>query len=258
MTVNIWQQNLNKSDIAQQDLINSINPNKYDIIALQEPYIDFLGNTCANPRWYPLLPAAHHDNPKKTQAITLINKHLLSSSWQQNKVNTQDIVSVSIATLAGTSTILNIYNDGDHPRSLHEVRKALEENASTTQSIHSTKMIWLGDFNQHHPLWDKERNSHLFTSNNLDAAQILLDLLTDYDMIMALPKNIPTLRATCTKNLTRPDNIFCSNYLRILLTQCLTHPNYWFELWNQEERNREIGKNMLTCPTEHGRISRRS
>ena len=27
---------------------------------------------------------------------------------------------------------------------------------------------------------------------------------------------------------------------------------YWFELWNQEESNREIGKNMFTCPTEHG------
>ena len=86
-------------------------------------------------------------------------------------------------------------------------------------------MIWLGDFNRHHLLWDEERNSHLFTSNNLDAAQILLDLLTDYDMIMALPKNIPTLRATCTKNLTHPDNVFCSNDLCILLTQCLTHPN---------------------------------
>ena len=36
------------------------------------------------------------------------------------------------------------------------------------------------------------------------------------------------------------------------------HSLSWFELWNQEERNSEIGKNMLTCPTEHGRISRRS
>ena len=57
MTVNVWQQNLNKSDVAQQDLI-SIDPNTYDIIAIQEPYIDFLGNTRANQRWYPLLPTA--------------------------------------------------------------------------------------------------------------------------------------------------------------------------------------------------------
>ena len=86
-------------------------------------------------------------------------------------------------------------------------------------------MIWLGDFNWHHPLWDKECNSHLFTTNNLDAAQILLDLLTDYDMIMALPKNIPTLHTTHSKNLIRLDNIFCSSEIRTLVTQCLTHPN---------------------------------
>ena len=163
-----------------------------------------------------MVPLTTHSSPrqpKENPSNHLINKHLLSSSWQQNKVNTQDIVSVLIVTLAGTITILNIYNDSDHPRSLHEIRKALEENASTTQSIDSTKMIWPGDFNQHHPLWDEERNSHLFTTNNLDATQILLDLLTDYDMFMALPKNIPTLRATHSKNLTHPDNVFAAmNY----------------------------------------------
>ena len=209
--VNIWRQNLNKLDIAQQDLTNSIDPNTYDIITLQEPYIDFLGNTCTNQRWYPLLPTAHCNNPKKTQAVTLINKRLLSSSWQQNMVNMQDIVSVSIVTSAGTIIILNIYNNSAHSSSLQVIQKTLEENALTTRSIDPTKMIWLGNFNQHHPLWDEECNSHLFTTNNLDTAHILLDLLTDYDMIMALPKNTLTLRATCSKNLTCLDNIFCSN-----------------------------------------------
>ena len=56
MTVRIWQQNLNKLDIAQQDLINSTNVNAYDILILQEPYIHFLGNTRANQKWYPILP----------------------------------------------------------------------------------------------------------------------------------------------------------------------------------------------------------
>ena len=50
-------------------------------------------------------------------------------------------------------------------------------------------MIWLDDFNQHHLLWDEECNSHLFTANNLDATQILLDLLRDHNMTMTLPKD---------------------------------------------------------------------
>ena len=78
-------------------------------------------------------------------------------------------------------------------------------------------MIWLGDFNRHHPLWDEERNVHLFTTANLDAAQPLLNLLATYGMKMALPKGIPTLEAMNTKNYTRPDNVFCSSALLIPL-----------------------------------------
>ena len=192
-TVNVWQQNLNKSDVAQQDLINSIDPNMYmyDIIAIQEPYIDFLGNTQANQRWYPLLPTAHRNDPKKTRVVTLINKRLLTSSWQQNKVDSQDIVLVTISTSVGRITILNIYNDGAHSRSMDTIQQTLADDASHARSIDPSKMIWLGNFNRHHPLWDEERNAHLFTANNLDAAQTLLDLLADHNMIMALPKDIP-------------------------------------------------------------------
>ena len=117
-TMNIWQQNLNKLDTAQQDLINSIDPNIYDILVLQEPYIDFLGNTHANQRWYLLLPSTHHNNPKKTCTVTFINKGILSSTWQQIRVESQDIVAVSIDTTAGLITIFNIYNDSDHSNSL--------------------------------------------------------------------------------------------------------------------------------------------
>lgn len=39
------------------------------------------------------------------------------------------------------------------------------------------QFIWLGDFNRHHPIWDEERNAHLFTRGALDAAQPLLDLI---------------------------------------------------------------------------------
>ena len=76
------------------------------------------------------------------------------------------------------------------------IQQTLTDDASHTHSIDPSKMFWLGDFNHHHPLGDEEQNAHLFTTNNLDAAQTLLDLLADHNMIMALPKDIPTLRAT--------------------------------------------------------------
>jgi len=48
----IWQENLNKSDIAQHCILSGpITAKDFDIIAIQEPCIDDLGNTKATPDW---------------------------------------------------------------------------------------------------------------------------------------------------------------------------------------------------------------
>ncbi|KIK37495.1 hypothetical protein CY34DRAFT_92648, partial [Suillus luteus UH-Slu-Lm8-n1] len=44
----IWQQNLNASMAAQEALLNSSVANHWDIIVIQEPYLNFLRNTRAN------------------------------------------------------------------------------------------------------------------------------------------------------------------------------------------------------------------
>ena len=41
----IWQQNINQSLEGQLDLLHSLKADRYDIVAIQEPHIDFLGRT---------------------------------------------------------------------------------------------------------------------------------------------------------------------------------------------------------------------
>ncbi|RPD60340.1 hypothetical protein L226DRAFT_425626, partial [Lentinus tigrinus ALCF2SS1-7] len=69
-------------------------------------------------------------------------------------------------------------------------------------------LIWLGDFNRHHPSWDDPANHHLFTTDNLRRAEVLINYLTRFSLEQALPPSLPTLEATRTKNHTRPDNVF--------------------------------------------------
>jgi len=52
----IWQQNLNRSLEGQLDLLQSMKDKSYDIAAIQEPHIDFLGQTRSNPYWMVLYP----------------------------------------------------------------------------------------------------------------------------------------------------------------------------------------------------------
>ena len=58
----IFQQNLNKSDKAQYELINLPIHNNWDLILLRELYIDALGNTKANHNWHVLYPTSHLAN----------------------------------------------------------------------------------------------------------------------------------------------------------------------------------------------------
>ena len=87
-------------------------------------------------------------------------------------------------------------------------------------------VVWLGDFNRHHTLWDEERNAHLFTKMALEATQPLLDMISRYDMQMALLKDIPTLEACATKNFMRVDNVFCSAELYDRFKSCNTFPHW--------------------------------
>lgn len=73
-------------------------------------------------------------------------------------------------------------------------------------------------------MWDKERNKHLFTTANLEKAQMIIDWHTDWNLTMALPKDIPTLEASSTKNLTHPDNVFLSHQLRNRITKFTAIP----------------------------------
>jgi hypothetical protein len=93
-----------------------------------------------------------------------------SSSWTQIDIKSPDVVGIQIAGAQGTLRILNIYNDCTHDRSLAAVEDAMR-NMHARQGVRTPiRYLWMGDFNRHSPLWDEERNHHLFTAGALEAA----------------------------------------------------------------------------------------
>ncbi|TFK17099.1 hypothetical protein FA15DRAFT_550429, partial [Coprinopsis marcescibilis] len=109
----IWQQNINKSLIGQTDLLVSMKQ-KYDICAIQEPYIDFLGLTQANSNWTVIYPHNHLKNPKATQSLLLINSRISLDAWTPTVIDSQDVTGIEIYGDFGTIQIFNIYNDCKH------------------------------------------------------------------------------------------------------------------------------------------------
>jgi len=200
----IWQQNLNKNLTSQLDLLHSLDPNKYDLAMLQEPYIDFLGRTQANPYWEVVYPTKHLENPKKTRSIILVNRRISTDTWMPILSDSGDLTGIKLTSNNTTMHLFNIYNDCAHSETLNALDRCLQQLRTQQHGNERTEdsMLWFGNFNWHHPMWDKERNRHLFTSANATAAAILIDLLGAYGMYMALPKDTPTLEAKATKNYT--------------------------------------------------------
>ncbi|PPR08172.1 hypothetical protein CVT24_012139 [Panaeolus cyanescens] len=161
---------------------------------------------------------------KATRAVTLISTAISTNSWTQERVESPDVVVVNVRAVGVRLRIYNIYNDCKHDKSLEVLDRDLRRSGAWRRGGRgvSEGMIWAGDFNRHHPLWDEERNHHLFTTSNLKAAQKLLDLTAAYNMIMMLPKDMATLEASSTKNRTRVDNVFCSAEIVDRMWTCTT------------------------------------
>ena len=79
----IWQQNLNKSDKAQFNLINTLLHKDWDILLLQELYINNLGNTKATSRWHVIYPSSHLTDGSACRSVILVNAELDTNTWAQ-------------------------------------------------------------------------------------------------------------------------------------------------------------------------------
>ena len=113
----------------------------------------------------------------------------------------------------GPVEVFNIYVDCLHDNALEVMRRRVAEGGR------DRKMVWLGDFNRHHPLWEAPRNAHMFTRANMSSAERLIDLMREAGMEMVLPAGLPTLENSAG-NTTRPDNVFASTVLEGDFVRC--------------------------------------
>ena len=193
--IHFWQQNLNKSLTAQLDLLNQVDPKHINLIFIQELHINFLNLTRTNHHWTDIYPTAHHNTPAKTRSVTIVNKSISKNSWCQVPLDSSDVTVMELKINNLSMTIYNIYNACESTDTLSLLHAHWLPWTANSSSSNSSSMIWLGDFNHHHPLWDAPEDHQLFSTANLNAASQPISLLEKHNMEMALPAGIPTLKA---------------------------------------------------------------
>jgi hypothetical protein len=159
----------NRSPNCQHGLISSRRLAKHniDIIALQEPSVNFLSKTIASRDWIPIYPSTHGKQPEKTRSITLIRGNILTESWEQLNFPSRDVTALRIKEKWGTIMLFNIYNDCENSETITALtnyhRQHIRSILGTETTLQDHHLIWLGDFNRHHPYWDKPKDNRLFT-----------------------------------------------------------------------------------------------
>ncbi|EPQ55663.1 hypothetical protein GLOTRDRAFT_17648, partial [Gloeophyllum trabeum ATCC 11539] len=111
---------LNKSMNANLDLINHPRLHlDWDLILIQEPYLDFLNNTRASHNWRVVYPTNHGSSPQHTRSVILVNSRLSTNDWRQLDFPHPDVTVLHLSGAIGTLTIFNIYNADDNDDTLH-------------------------------------------------------------------------------------------------------------------------------------------
>ncbi|KAJ3001361.1 hypothetical protein NUW54_g6474 [Trametes sanguinea] len=179
----IWQQNVNKSLLAQEDLLHRAHPNDYDLIAIQEPYLDRLALTRSTTHWRVVYPSPHRtDAASRSRSVLLINKKLSTNNWNPISIPHADVTAVTIRTEGAASIhLFNLYVDAHSDTAIHATVRAMRNLGDWDDDEDlQQQALWIGDFNRHHQRWDDPGNAHLFTSANVNRAEILtryLDVL---------------------------------------------------------------------------------
>jgi ribonuclease HI/exonuclease III len=219
--IRIIQINLNKSERAHLDIINGKVSEKYDIMLIQEPHATAFNAIRTPTNFRPIFPSNRFKDDAKIRSVIWVNKNLETKHWKEIDVpNTNDITAMQLTGTYGKITIFNIYNDCTHSRTERTLKNYLTINRHAITEGQDTHMIWAGDFNRHHPLWDDDKDTHLFTTQALRSAEGLIELMAEYGMTMALPKGIPTLQHMRSKKYSRPDNVLCTATLQPHITKC--------------------------------------
>ena len=220
----IWQQNVNKSQACQHDLISSgrLAKEGVDMIAIQEPAINSFGGTVTARDWTVIYPVTHGSDPSKTRSLILIRSNIVTDCWSQVEIDTGDVTAVLMKGSWGTIAIFNAYIDCTHERTIEVLAKATKSYEGECRGMPSERVhtLWLGDFNCHHPHWDSPTDTRLFTPEALARAEKLISAVASAGLDLALPPQRLTHRHSVTKKWTRLDQVFLSDHSLDALISC--------------------------------------
>ena len=202
----IWQQNVHKSKTAHIYVINTANPKDWDVLALQELSIDSFSNSRGSQYWRVIYPANFYDKDHGcVHSILLVNTNISTDYYTIHLIKHSDIMAVHFKGDNRFLLVFNIYIEITNNDTLKSLDSFYDHNEQLILPMNTDCIVWLGNFNHHHLIWEDDNNEHLFEPEEYIAP--LINLLYKHNILLALPKGKAMLQ-TSAGNWTRPDNVW--------------------------------------------------
>jgi hypothetical protein len=157
----------------------------------------------------------------------LIRASIKTDSWRQLDFPSGDVTIVQLKGEWGKLTVVNVYNDCHNDETIQLLMNYHNRNRAELMQASSgvAHILWVRDFNRHHPYWDDPRDTRLFTADATEVAEILIEAIAGIGLDLALPSGILTHKHNVTKLWSRLDQVFISVHSENMLITCNTLPD---------------------------------
>jgi len=137
----------------------------WDIILIQEPYVTLTGIIRIPKNYAMIYPQDRKKkDADKVRSVIMVSASLNTSSWKEIKIpGNNDITAIQIRNQHTTLTIFNLYVDCENLKTITTLRELYVTRRREIYPTANAQVIWCGDFNMHHPLWDRDEDHRLFT-----------------------------------------------------------------------------------------------
>jgi hypothetical protein len=108
----IWQQNIHKSKTAHEYILDNANPEDWEVIALQEPWIDKYSNSCGTQYWCTIYPAnLYEEGWAQICSMLFINTNLSTDCYTLIPIKHSNVTMVQFRGDNSFLSLFNIYNE---------------------------------------------------------------------------------------------------------------------------------------------------
>ena len=143
----IWQQNTHKLQTAQDYIINTARPEDWDVLAIQEPWIDMLGKSRASQYWRIIYPANYYEEGRaRIRSVLLINTNISTDCYSTLPIFHSDITGIRFKGPHGSLSLINVYNEITNNNTTNYLDLFLNANPLLVRPSAPDHMLWLGDF----------------------------------------------------------------------------------------------------------------